>query len=134
MRRLGLDRREMTVADINKPDQPPVEDELVVERGEKAVLHKDHQRQGRGRRSILFPDINITATADRLGITKSHLAKVLTGQNKPSFELAKKIADVLQVDLAFVALLSHNVDAVQKAPRTKRKRTRTQNAKSYPGV
>jgi DNA-binding XRE family transcriptional regulator len=138
MRRFEVSGQEMIVAKdkqelISQPSS--VEEELVlIERGEDAVLHRDHLRRGRGRRSILFPDLNITATAERLGITKSHLAKVLTGQNKPSLALAKKLADVLNVDLAFVALLGDNVIADEPKPPTKKTRKRNRNAESYPGV
>ena len=75
------------------------------ERGDDAV---QHGAETRGRRSRLFPDLNITETAKKLGITKSHLAKVLAGQNKPSLDLAKKIADALQKDLTYVVALSDN--------------------------
>ena len=81
-------------------DPPPEEtDPPAEERGDDAVLHSGDTR---GRRSRDFPDLNITATARRLGVTKSHLAKVLAGQNRPSIDLAMKIAEALGKDLNYV--------------------------------
>jgi len=78
-------------------ERPP--DEPEYERGEDAVLHAGATR---GRRSGQFPDLNITATAARLGVTKSHLAKVLTGVNRPSIELAVRLAAALGKDVNYV--------------------------------
>jgi DNA-binding XRE family transcriptional regulator len=86
-------------------DEPEPDESTQPVRGPAAVQHRDGAR---GRRSALFPDLNITATAKELGITKSHLAKILSGRNKPSLDLAQKIADALGKDLAFVAALGHN--------------------------
>lgn len=97
---------------------PEDEAEPKPERGQAAVQHGEEQR---GRRSVLFPDLNITATANRLGITKSHLAKVLKGQNRPSIELAQKIAEALGKDLQFVASLFHNKSG-ETAHKPKRKK------------
>jgi hypothetical protein len=83
-------------------EQLPDEETVIEERGELAVLHAG---PARGRRSTEFPDLNITATAQRLGITKSHLAKVLSGSNRPSIELALRIADVLGKDVTYVIAL-----------------------------
>lgn len=96
----------------DEPEQKPV-------RGESAVQHGEEPR---GRRSNLFPDLNITATAERLGITKSHLAKVLKGQNRPSIELAQKIADALGKDLQFVASLFHNRSGETSKPKPKKRK------------
>lgn len=99
------------------------DDSAKPERGPDAVQHSEETR---GRRSRLFPDLHITATAAKLGITKSHLAKVLAGQNRPSLDLAKRIADALQKDLTFVVALGDNSfrqqDAEPKELNQKRKR------------
>ena len=77
----------------------PEQDKPECERGEEAVLHVGATR---GRRSDQFPDLNITATAARLGVTKSHLAKVLSGINRPSIELAVRLAAALGKDVNYV--------------------------------
>jgi plasmid maintenance system antidote protein VapI len=71
-------------------------------RGRHAVQHGGEQR---GRRSAKFPDLNISATADRLGITKSHLGKVLAGTSRPSAELILRLAEVLDQDANYVLSL-----------------------------
>lgn len=76
----------------------------LPKRGPGAVQHEGT----RGRRSTRFPDLNIGATAERLGITKAHLAKVLGGDSRPSMALALKLANVLNKDLPFVASLYNN--------------------------
>ena len=106
------------------------EPEPVPERGDDAVQHSGVTR---GRRSKLFPDLNITATADKLGITKSHLAKVLSGKNKPSFELAVKLADALGKDLLFVAALGHNINVDTKQTRKSQSQTRKKKSKNGKG-
>lgn len=83
--------------------EPEPEDEVdAALLGELGV-----QRAGstRGRRSLQFPDVNISATARKLGITKSHLSKVLLGVHRPSMDLAIAIADALGKDLYWVASL-----------------------------
>jgi len=88
-------------------DRPvPLDDEEGRVRGQGAVVHAGETR---GRRSRLFPDVNISATAAKLGVTKSHLAKVLSGENRPSVELAQKIAEALGVEITYVlALYRHD--------------------------
>ena len=77
----------------------PSEPEYTHEYGDGAVLHRAGDL---GRRSEIFPDLNITLTAEKLGVTKSHLSKVLEGVNRPSVELAVKVALMLGKDLNFV--------------------------------
>lgn len=103
-------------------DIPDGEDEIAAPaRGPDAVQHP--KTGGRGRRSALFPDLNITATAENLGITKSHLAKILSGKSMPSMKLALKLTEVLGKDLAFVAALGHNTDRpAQEDAKPKRKK------------
>lgn len=88
-----------------------------VERGANAVLHTTDPR---GRRSAAFPDINISATARRLGVTTAHLAKVLAGVNRPSIDLALKIAEALGTDLYSVIALYKSQTTVTEVPGKKR--------------
>lgn len=83
------------IAPWEPPPDPPEPDPGSM-RGPGAVQHGGEKR---GRRNPSFPDINITATAANLGITKSHLAKVLSGENKPSIDLAIALARVLGVPI-----------------------------------
>jgi DNA-binding XRE family transcriptional regulator len=64
-----------------------------------------HTTETRGRRSASFPQLNITDTAKQLGVTKAHLAKVLSGINRPSMKLAMDLANILGKELTFVASL-----------------------------
>ena len=89
-------RFDMTIAPWPRLPEPEPE-ELY---GENAVL-----QIGPGRRSRNFPKLNIGATAEKLGVTKSHLAKVLEGISRPSVELAVKVAEMLGKDLNFVVRL-----------------------------
>lgn len=57
-----------------------------------AVLHKG---ENRGRRSKRFGPLDISKTAAKLGVTKSHLGKVLAGVSTPSAELALKLAQMM---------------------------------------
>lgn len=84
------------------PRKPELDELEPEQRGERAVLHGEATR---GRRSTAFPDLNITATAKQLGVSKSHLAKVLAGFHRPSITLAIRLADVLGKDLMYVAAL-----------------------------
>lgn len=97
------------------------------ERGSNAV---QHDGETRGRRSKLFPDLNITATAAKLGVTKSHLAKILSGANRPSLTLAKKLADALQKDLTFVVALSDNSFRQQDDGNGRKPKPKTGRAKA----
>lgn len=81
----------------------PDDEDEKPERGDSAVLHADGVK--RGRRSQDFPDLNISATAEKLGVTKSYLAKVLSGYYRPSMSLALKLCDVLGKDLNYVVSL-----------------------------
>jgi DNA-binding XRE family transcriptional regulator len=101
-------------------ESPEEEDEPALPpRGPNAVQHGDETR---GRRSNRFPDLNISATAKRLGITKAHLAKVLAGRSRPSIDLGLRLAKVLNRDLTFVASLYNNQEAAQTAkPKRKKK-------------
>lgn len=90
-------------ADWPKPPASDYEPENEPQRrGERAVLHGEATR---GRRSKEFPDLNITATAKALGVSKSHLAKVLAGFHRPSVSLAVRLADVLGKDVMYVIAL-----------------------------
>jgi transcriptional regulator with XRE-family HTH domain len=73
-----------------------------------------------GRRSPRFPDINISATARQLGVTKSHLSKVLLGLHRPSMKLAMGIAAALQKDIYWVASLYKSPVAENK-PKPRKK-------------
>lgn len=101
-------------------DSPEEEDEPALPpRGPNAVQHTDETR---GRRSNRFPDLNITASAKKLKITKAHLAKVLSGQSRPSISLAIRLAEMLGKDLTFVASLFNNEEAAKTAkPKRKKK-------------
>lgn len=59
----------------------------------------------RGRKSERFPTVNLTTVAKQVGCTRSHLSKILLGQNRPSIDLAEKIAIVLGRDVNWVASL-----------------------------
>ena len=58
------------------------------------VLHEEGGER-RGRRHALAPEINITETAAKIGITKSHLSKILSGLNRPSLPVAINMSHVL---------------------------------------
>jgi DNA-binding XRE family transcriptional regulator len=98
----------------------PVEDEPETgwQYGSSAVLHPTERT---GRRSTRFPGLNITATAAKLGVTKSHLAKVLSGINQPSISLALKLAEVLGTSLDVVIGL-HQGRTVAPPPQSKPKK------------
>jgi hypothetical protein len=86
----------------------------IKQRGSKAILHSETTR---GRRSKDFPDLNITATALQLGVSKSHLAKVLAGFHRPSITLAVRLSEVLGRSLEYVVAL------YKKAPTAKNRKS-----------
>jgi transcriptional regulator with XRE-family HTH domain len=102
------------------PWESPEEEEepALPPRGPDAVQHGDETR---GRRSNRFPDLNISATALKLGITKAHLAKVLAGRSRPSIDLGLRLAEVLGKDLTFVASLYNNKRVAKTTHSKKRK-------------
>lgn len=86
-------------------DEEPQTETAGPRRGDDAVLHTPDTR---GRRSVRYPDVNITKTARALEITKSHLGKILAGDNRPSLVLAEKLADALGVSISDVIALYRN--------------------------
>lgn len=85
------------------PALPPREDQPPL-RGPDAV---QHEGETRGRRSRSFPDLNISATASRIGVSKSHLSKILAGGTRPSVDVAVRLAAAMGVDVATVIDLYH---------------------------
>jgi plasmid maintenance system antidote protein VapI len=92
------------------PSPPEEEDEeaALTSLSPDAIVHTPSEN--RGRRSLRFPHLNITATARELGITKTHLSKVLSGQSRPSIKLALQLTGVLKRDLLYVISLYNNGD------------------------
>lgn len=63
------------------------------------VLREPDEKERRGRRNSEFPTINIRATAAKMGVTESHLSRLLTRKTRPSFRMAIKLANAFNITL-----------------------------------
>jgi transcriptional regulator with XRE-family HTH domain len=54
-----------------------------------------HQPGDRGPRHARFPEINVSATADNHGMSKSQLSRLLNGDNRPSMKSIGILSEIL---------------------------------------
>jgi len=58
----------------------------------------------------VFHDLNQSALADRLGISKSYLSELEAGKKQPTLELLQKYADAFNMPLSSLLFFAENVD------------------------
>lgn len=57
----------------------------------------------------VYHDMNQSITAEKLGISKSHLSEIESGKKKPSLDLLEKYGQVFDVPLSSIMFFSENV-------------------------
>lgn len=67
-----------------------------------------HKRKS-GERSPVFPDICRAALAQRLGVTRGHVSKILSGNVSPSVEVLERMARLLGMTME---ALTHRIRSV----------------------
>lgn len=93
-----------------------------------AVLHHDGER--RGRRSKSHPILNFRATAEIVGISRSHLAKILDGVNRCSLSVAVRLAEALGITPAAIDALYKPKPKLKSTKSKTKPRGKNLNAKS----
>jgi len=58
----------------------------------------------------VFHDLNQSALADRLDISKSYLSELEAGKKQPTLELLQKYADAFNMPLSSLLFFAENVD------------------------
>lgn len=59
----------------------------------------------------VFHDMNQSALAERLGISKSYLSEIENGKKPPTLELLQKYADTFNMPLSSLLFFAENVDS-----------------------
>jgi transcriptional regulator with XRE-family HTH domain len=52
-----------------------------------------------GARSKTFPEINRSEVARRMGCTRSHISKILSGKGRPSVQVLEQMAELMKVPM-----------------------------------
>jgi hypothetical protein len=67
----------------------------------------------RGRVSNLAPDIYVKAVAEKVGVTVTHMSRIITGQSRPGMGIAIKLADLAKCSVDDVlAIYNARVEAM----------------------
>lgn len=57
----------------------------------------------------VYHDVNQSVTAEKLGISKSHLSEIEGGKKKPSIDLLERYSQVFDVPISSILFFSENV-------------------------
>lgn len=67
----------------------------------------------------VFHDLNQSALADRLGISKSYLSELESGKKSPTLELLQKYAETFNMPLSSLLFFAENVDKPSRSDKVR---------------